>query len=125
MRFLSPARPRRILSRLAGSADEIGAAHEVSLAFTIGSTVPPVTRAVRRAAGPRVVARGAGAAGRLEIEADRGGISFPNYVEDPTRCAIVDGLGPVGDGMHTRDERLDLRSLERRMLLLADLLDTF
>ena len=59
---------------------------------------------------------------RLEVEDDRGGISFPNYIADPSKVAIVDGLGPVGDGMHTREEYLDLRSLERRIVLLADLL---
>jgi glutamate carboxypeptidase len=37
---------------------------------------------------------------------------------------VVDGLGPVGDGMHTRDEWLDLGSLDRRIVLLADLLAT-
>ena len=30
--------------------------------------------------------------------------------------------GPVGDGMHTRDEWVDLDSLARRTVLLADLL---
>jgi acetylornithine deacetylase/succinyl-diaminopimelate desuccinylase-like protein len=60
----------------------------------------------------------------LEVEADRGGISFPNYLADPSAIAVVDGLGPVGDGMHTRDEYLDLRSLDRRVVLLADLLET-
>jgi glutamate carboxypeptidase len=59
---------------------------------------------------------------RLEVEEDRGGISFPNYVPDPSRVPIVDGLGPVGDGMHTRQEYVSLLSLERRVVLLADLL---
>jgi acetylornithine deacetylase/succinyl-diaminopimelate desuccinylase-like protein len=35
---------------------------------------------------------------------------------------VLDGLGPVGDGMHTRDEFVSLPSLARRILLLADLL---
>jgi di/tripeptidase len=35
---------------------------------------------------------------------------------------VLDGLGPVGGGMHTREEYLELRSLERRVVLLADLL---
>jgi acetylornithine deacetylase/succinyl-diaminopimelate desuccinylase-like protein len=60
----------------------------------------------------------------LEVEADRGGISFPNYLPEPEKLAVVDGLGPVGDGMHVRDEFLDLRSLDRRAVLLADLLST-
>jgi glutamate carboxypeptidase len=61
---------------------------------------------------------------RLEVETDRGGISFPNYLADSSGVPVVDGLGPVGDGMHTRDEWLDLRSLDRRIVLLADLLAT-
>ena len=58
------------------------------------------------------------------IEEDRGGISFPNYLADTSTVPVVDGLGPVGDGMHTREEWLDLASLERRTVLLADLLAT-
>ena len=45
---------------------------------------------------------------RLEVEDDRGGISFPNFLTDPCRIPVIDGLGPVGDGMHTREEWLDL-----------------
>jgi len=60
----------------------------------------------------------------LEVESDRGGISFPNYLAAPDTVAVVDGLGPVGDGMHVREEYLDLRSLDRRAVLLADLLAT-
>jgi di/tripeptidase len=35
---------------------------------------------------------------------------------------ILDGLGPIGGGMHTREEWVSLVSLERRTRLLADLL---
>jgi acetylornithine deacetylase/succinyl-diaminopimelate desuccinylase-like protein len=35
---------------------------------------------------------------------------------------VLDGLGPVGGGMHTREEYVELRSLRRRIVLLADLL---
>ena len=52
----------------------------------------------------------------------RGGISFPNFLLDPGRIPVLDGLGPVGGGMHTREEFVDLRSLRRRIVLLADLL---
>ena len=41
---------------------------------------------------------------------------------DPGRIPVLDGLGPVGGGMHTREEFVDLRSLARRIVLLADLL---
>jgi glutamate carboxypeptidase len=59
---------------------------------------------------------------RLEVERERGGISFPNFLADPGRIPVLDGLGPVGGGMHTRDEHVALASLERRIVLLADLL---
>ena len=60
----------------------------------------------------------------LHVEKDRGGISFPNYLDGDIDIPVLDGLGPVGDGMHTREEQLDLRSLRRRIVLLADLLPT-
>ena len=59
---------------------------------------------------------------RLEIEDDRGGISFSNFLPDPSAIPILDGLGPVGGGMHTREEFMELESLDRRIALLADLL---
>ncbi|MGV8040914.1 MAG: M20/M25/M40 family metallo-hydrolase [Thermoanaerobaculaceae bacterium] len=34
----------------------------------------------------------------LVVEEDRGGISFPNYLEDPGKVPLVDGLGPGGGG---------------------------
>ena len=61
---------------------------------------------------------------RLEVEEDRGGISFPNFIADHAKTPVVDGLGPTGDGMHIRGEFLDLDSLRRRVVLLADLLAT-
>ena len=59
---------------------------------------------------------------RLDLEEERGGISFPNFLPDPGRIPVLDGLGPVGGGMHTREEFVDLNSLRRRIVLLADLL---
>jgi glutamate carboxypeptidase len=60
----------------------------------------------------------------LEVERDRGGISFPNFLASPESVPVVDGLGPTGDGMHLRSEHLNLDSLGRRVVLLADLLAT-
>ena len=125
VRFLSPADRERMLGALAGLAAAVAAEHGVAAEFTAGMSVPPVDPH-----GPgaplveRVVELGRRAGLALEVEADRGGISFPNYLADPSRIAVVDGLGPVGDGMHTRDEWLDLGSLDRRVVLLADLLET-
>jgi glutamate carboxypeptidase len=59
---------------------------------------------------------------RLDLEEERGGISFLNFLPDPGRVPVLDGLGPVGGGMHTREEFVGLTSLRRRIVLLADLL---
>lgn len=122
-RFLTPADGLRIVGRLQRLAERTAEAHGVTVVFSRGTSVVPVDPN-----GPgaplvqRATALAAGRGWHLEVEDDRGGVSFPNYVTDPARVPIVDGLGPVGDGMHTREEYLDLRSLERRIGLLADLL---
>lgn len=123
VRFLDAADGRGVMEELAALAREIGRAHEAEVALASGLSVPPVDPN-----GPgaglveRAVALAAARGVRLEVETERGGISFPNYLTDPSRVPVVDGLGPVGDGMHTRAEWLDLASLERRAVLLADLL---
>ena len=123
VRHLSPADGVRILERLERLTETLAAHYGVAMTFVRGMSVPPVDPH-----GPgedlvrRVVDLAKARGWNLQVEDDRGGISFPNYVADPTRVPIVDGLGPVGDGMHTRDEYVDLRSFERRIVLLADLL---
>jgi glutamate carboxypeptidase len=125
VRFLSAADSERILERLDRLTETLAAHYDVKMTFVRGTSVPPVDPH-----GPgapiveRVVELAAARGWQLEVEQDRGGISFPNYVADPTKVPIVDGLGPVGDGMHTREEYLDLASFERRIVLLADLLVT-
>ena len=125
IRFLSVRDRDATIRRLRSLATRIAREHDVEAELSTGSTVPPVSPS---GAGEPLVRRAVELAARrgwtLLVENDRGGISFPNYLENPGTLAILDGLGPVGDGMHTRDERLDLRSLERRIVLLADLLDT-
>jgi glutamate carboxypeptidase len=125
VRFLSPSDGERIVDRLERLTDTLAEHYDVKMMFARGVSVPPVDPH-----GPgapivdRVVGLAAARGWRLEVEDDRGGISFPNYVADPGKVPIVDGLGPVGDGMHTREEYLDLASFRRRIVLLADLLAT-
>ncbi|HQN38251.1 MAG TPA: M20/M25/M40 family metallo-hydrolase [Thermoanaerobaculia bacterium] len=122
-RYLSSAAGREVVAALAALAREVGAAHEVELAFATGTAWPPVDPGgAGSALVARLVALAAARGLRLEIETDRGGISFPNYLSDPSRVPVLDGLGPVGGGMHTREEWVDLGSFRRRVLLLADLL---
>jgi len=124
-RFLAAGEGDAAIAELTALAGQVSAEHEVAATLTTGASVPPVDphgpgEALVRRAVELAAARGF----RLEVETDRGGISFPNYLADATSVPVVDGLGPVGDGMHTRDEWLDLRSLDRRIVLLADLLAT-
>jgi len=125
IRFLTARDRDATLRRLRALGARIALQHGVTAELSIGTTVPPVNPG---GAGAELVRRTVGLAARrgwtLDVEEDRGGISFPNYLAEPGRLPILDGLGPVGEGMHTRDERLDLRSLERRVALLADLLAT-
>ncbi len=122
-RYLVPADGARVLERLGRLTETVAAERDVRMSFTPGIGVPPVDPNGPGAPLAGLATRlAAGRGWHLEIEDDRGGISFPNYLADPSTVPVVDGLGPVGDGMHTREEYLDLRSLERRIVLLADLL---
>jgi glutamate carboxypeptidase len=125
LRFLTAADGDRTLDALNRLTSDIAARHEVTATFTPGMNVAPVDPH-----GPgadlieRTVALAAKRGLHLEVEDDRGGISFPNFIADPAKTPVVDGLGPTGDGMHIRGEFLNLDSLGPRILLLADLLAT-
>ena len=109
-RYLTAAEGAAAGAELAGSRRRVASEHGVSMTFTAGAGIPPVDPHGPGAALARRVVELAAARGfRLEIEEDRGGVSFPNFLAEPGRIPVVDGLGPVGDGMHTRDEWLDLR----------------
>jgi glutamate carboxypeptidase len=125
IRFLSRGDRDRALARLQRLTARIAAEHGVAATLTTGVSVPPVDpHGPGEALVQRTVGLAAARGWALEVEVDRGGISFPNYLLEPGKLAVIDGLGPVGDGMHVREEFLDLRSLERRSVLLADLLAT-
>jgi len=123
-RFLARADAERVDRSLAAAAAEIAARRGVTLDYRCFGEIP----AVEPTAGGRETARAAVEAARargwrLELEEERGGISFPNFLPDPAALPVLDGLGPVGGGMHTRGEWVDLASLARRIVLLADLLE--
>ncbi len=125
LRFLSLRDRDRTVTRLQRLAAKVAEEYGVSTTFALGSSVPPVDpHGPGESLVQRTVALAAQRGWTLEVETDRGGISFPNYLLEPGKLAVVDGLGPVGDGMHVREEFLDLRSFERRAVLLADLLAT-
>lgn len=124
VRFLHAGEEHELHRALLDAADRLGRQHGVRLTYRRGARIAPVdpTR-TGRAWIQRAVAAAAAAGWTLEVEEQRGGISFPNFLPQPSSIPVLDGLGPVGGGMHTREEFVDLRSLERRIALLADLLE--
>lgn len=122
-RFRSNANRNHLVQALQEISDAVATRHEVCSFLEIRPGVPaveagPVAR--RRAMLASRLAQSRG--WTLSFEEDRGGISFPNFL--PVRpIPVLDGLGPIGSGMHTRSEQLDLLSLRRRIVLLADLLE--
>lgn len=125
VRYLSAAEGPAAIAELNALADLVASEHEVTATLSVGTSVPPVDpHGVGEVLARRVVELAARRGFRLEVEENRGGISFSNYLAVAASVPVVDGMGPVGDGMHTRDEWVDLRSLDRRVVLLADLLAT-
>jgi len=122
-RFLHRDEGEALARRLADLAAETAAATGTQLAFTAEAPIPPVDPdGAHRGAAERAVELAERRGWRLVLDRERGGISFPNFLPDPGRIPILDGLGPVGGGMHTREEFVDLASFRRRIVLLADLL---
>ncbi|HET9229478.1 MAG TPA: M20/M25/M40 family metallo-hydrolase [Thermoanaerobaculia bacterium] len=122
-RFLRPAEESGLEDRMRSLAREIARETGTEMVLTRNPLIPPVDPDGPHAAVcERAVALAASRGWELLVERERGGISFPNFLPDPGRLPVLDGLGPVGGGMHTREEYLELRSLGRRVLLLADLL---
>lgn len=123
VRFLESADRDRILAQMAESASKIAESWDVELKFDLVEHIPPMTESTSatKLAG-HLVNIAAQVGWRLDLEPNRGGVSFPNLLPEPTAACVIDGLGPVGGGMHTRDEFLDLGSLERRIGLIAEAL---
>ncbi len=123
VRYLSLEDRDRTLAHMRELALRRAADWGVDLDFTEGQHIPPMAVSVSNRALADHLVRVADAAGwKLELESNRGGVSFPNFLSDPSAVCVLDGLGPVGGGMHTRGEYLDLRSLERRIHLIAEAL---
>ncbi len=123
VRYLSLADRDRTLAEMRGLADGLAVDWGVDLEFIEGEHIPPMAvSGSNRALADHLVGAAAAAGWKLELESNRGGVSFPNFLPDPTAVCVLDGLGPVGGGMHTRGEYLDLRSLDRRIHLIAEAL---
>lgn len=122
-RFLRAIESDELARRLEALARDIAVETGTSVTFAVNQSIPPVDPFGPQTAWTRRAVELAAARGwDLDVENERGGISFPNFLPDPGRIPVLDGLGPVGGGMHTREEFVDLRSFRRRIVLLADLL---
>jgi glutamate carboxypeptidase len=122
-RFLRADESGDLARGLEALARDIAMATGTEISFAASGMIPPVDpHGPQAGAGQRAAALATAAGWHLEIEEERGGISFPNFLPDPGRLPVLDGLGPIGGGMHTREEYVDLRSLRRRIVLLADLM---
>jgi glutamate carboxypeptidase len=123
LRYLSIADRDRVLSKMEEAAALLGAEWDVDLHFAPVENIPPmVASADSRGLADHLVRKASDMGWNLSLESNRGGVSFPNFLPDPSAVCVLDGLGPVGGGMHTRSEYLDLQSLERRVHLIAEAL---
>jgi glutamate carboxypeptidase len=123
IRFLDAADGERILAHMRELARDLGREWEVEFEFAEVERIPPLKPSTTACALADHLVGAADRCGwKLELESNRGGVSFPNLLPDPSAIPVIDGLGPVGDGMHTRGEYVDLRSLERRIHLIAEAL---
>ncbi|MCG8461263.1 MAG: M20/M25/M40 family metallo-hydrolase [Holophagales bacterium] len=111
-----------LLGRLRNLGATLTVETGVELAFAMEDRVP--AHAARKVDGwlPHLDATAAASGLRLEVERSRRGISFSNFLPAHARPRVLDGLGPVGGGMHTAEEWVSLESLHRRTAWLARLL---
>jgi len=122
-RFRRAAQGVETRARLEALAARERDASEVEIDLRFFGDVPAVEPTTERLVYAERASRLAARRGwQLGAETDRGGVSFPNFLPPGIEVPILDGLGPVGGGMHTRSEFVDLVSFGRRIALLADLL---
>jgi glutamate carboxypeptidase len=124
VRYLSLNDRARVLADMRDLSIRAGVRWGVDVSFEVVEEILPMPPSgAGRGLAEQLVGAAADDGWRLELETDRGGVSFANFLPDPAAVPVLDGLGPVGSGMHTRDEYVSLVSLRRRIGLLAHLLD--
>lgn len=122
-RFLAAEDGPRLEAALADGVSQLAARRGLAANWRIRERIAPLDpRDSSRALAQHAVELAAQLGFPLVVEEDRRGISFPNFI-DQKGLPVLDGLGPVGAGMHTTSEYLDLTSFDRRIALLAELLD--
>ncbi len=121
VRFLDTADRDRMLGQMREIAGQLATGWGVEMDLHEIEQLPPVDpRGSGGKLAQRLVDFAASDGWTLELEDDRGGVSFPNFLPDPSAVTVLDGLGPCGGGMHTREEYVDLMSLRRRIGLIAE-----
>jgi len=124
VRYLTTADRDRVLESMRKRARDAAKSWGVDIQFEVVEEILPLPPSDAGAEFARLLVEAAAADGwTLDVETDRGGVSFPNFLPDPSAVPVIDGLGPVGDGMHTREEFVSLASLDRRIKLIAHLLE--
>ena len=122
-RFLQRRDGRDLPGEMARRAEEIGRRREVEMHLEHRGEISPLEpHEGSRAWASKASQLAQDMGWSLVAEEDRPGISFPNFLDDPGDIPVLDGLGPVGGGMHTRQEFVELTSFDRRIALLAELL---
>jgi glutamate carboxypeptidase len=120
VRYLAGADRDRALAVMGDLASQLAEGWGVEMDLEVVQQIPPVNpKGPGGEVARRLVEVAAAGGWTLELERDRGGVSFPNFLPDPSAVTIVDGLGPCGGGMHTREEYVELGSLRRRIALIA------
>lgn len=122
-RFLTREDGEQLLERMKQLTRDLDRREGLAAHFHHEPILPPLEpHPIGRQWAEIAVSLAADAGWPLHIERNRGGLSFPNLLPDPAAVPVLDGLGPTGGGLHTREEFVDLRSLARRIGLLTALL---
>jgi glutamate carboxypeptidase len=117
-RFPTDQEGRKLRAALEEVSRNVEQAREVQVRFQVGQWVSPVEAQAGEGLARLAQELGETLGLSLALEPLRGGISLPNFLQRPD-LPVLDGLGPVGGGMHTREEFVEIGSLVQRARLLA------
>lgn len=123
-RFATLEAGTKLATQLAKLARQIGKERGVAVTFALGQRVMPVATEAGLPLAHCVQELAQEVELQLRLELCRGGISLANFLQRQD-LPVLDGLGPVGGGMHTEEEYVDLTSLVKRTQLLAKLLTAY
>lgn len=117
-RFATGVEGQRLHQKLVTMSQTLANKTGVEVSFQLDDWVTPVEAAAGMPMAEMALRLAATCHLHLTLETDRGGVSLANFLQR-NDVPVLDGLGPVGGGMHTRHEYVELPSLFRRVTLLA------